>query len=199
MNRSTRAHYVGGVKLSLNSDLQALTNKLINNVQRTKGAPVVGSVVNKILQRDRVPALGFETHAGAVIRPKAISPGLCAGHFQPVTSPQVLNPLVINLPRASLSRTAKRRSILTAKLHHIHDQPRFTGIRPFGQQLVSGQSRVPIPAANSIARISFTNHNQGSETSSNLHPQCFQEPKRKLLAGSKYCSKVPPYSVQFRL
>jgi len=45
-----------------------------------------------------VPALGFEANARTVVQPQPAPFGLFAEYFQPLTPPQPLNLLMIDLP-----------------------------------------------------------------------------------------------------
>ena len=97
---------------------------LIENIQRPKDLPVIGSVVNKVIRLDMIAVLWPQPQAGSVIQPESPFLGLFHRYFQPLTSPQAFNALVIDLP-AGISQQSRNPAIsISTILSHQFDHVR---------------------------------------------------------------------------
>ena len=74
------------------------TAVLIENIQCPKDPSVIGSVVNIVIRPDMIAVLWPQPHTGSVIQPEPPFLRLFHRYFQPLTSPQAFNALVIYLP-----------------------------------------------------------------------------------------------------
>ena len=114
------------VELPLHPDRQAFAAELIDDVQRSVGSPVFCSVMHEVIRPDMVNMPGPETDARSVIEPEPAFPRLLHGNLQPLTTPQALDPLVVQLP-ACLSQHRRNPSIpvtavLPGQFNHVPDQ-----------------------------------------------------------------------------
>src|ERR671921_2748337 len=90
--------HISGLELSAHPDGQALMRELINDVQHPVLSPVMGAVLDKVVAPDMVGPLGSQTDARPVRKPQTPSLGLFGRHFQPLPSPDPLDPLVVDDP-----------------------------------------------------------------------------------------------------
>ena len=87
------------VDLSLRSTRIARhSGELIDDIQHAELPAVVGAVLDEVVGPDMVGALGSEPHTGAVIQPETPLPGLLARHFEPLQTPDALDPLDVHRP-----------------------------------------------------------------------------------------------------
>ena len=56
--------------------------------------------MDKVIRPDMVTVCGYQTKARSVIQPQTAFLRLFTGNLQPLTPPQSLNPLVIDLPES---------------------------------------------------------------------------------------------------
>ena len=119
-------NHIRRVELPLHPDRQAFAAELIDYVQRSVGTPVFRSVMHEVVRPDMVNMPGPETDARSVIEPEPAFPRLLHGNLQPLTTPQALDPLVVQLP-ACLSQHRRDPSIpvtavLPGQFNHVPDQ-----------------------------------------------------------------------------
>ena len=119
-------NHIRRVELPLHPDRQAFAAELIDDVQRSVGSPVFCSVMHEVVRPDMVNMPGPETDARSVIEPEPAFPRLLHGNLQPLTTPQALDPLVVQLP-ACLSQHRRDPSIpvtavLPGQFNHVPDQ-----------------------------------------------------------------------------
>ena len=108
--------------------------KLIDDVEQADFAPVMGTLLEEVIGPDVVAALGPQPDARSVSQPQAGAFRLPGGDLQPLTSPDPLNPLVIDQPAGP----AKQRgdlaiavaAILPGQLDDIVRQPCFIVTAP---------------------------------------------------------------------
>jgi hypothetical protein len=108
---------------------------LIENIQRPKDLPVIGSVVNKVIRPDMIAVLWPQPQAGSVIQPEPPFLGLFHRYFQPLTSPQAFNALVSDLP-AGISQQSRNpaisiSTILSHQFDHVRHQALFIRSAPW--------------------------------------------------------------------
>jgi len=119
-------NHIRRVELSLHPDRQAFATELIDDVQRSVGTPVFRSVMHEVVRPDMVNMPGPETDTRSVIEPEPAFPRLLHGNLQPLTTPQALDTLVVQLP-ACLSQHRRDPSIpvttvLPGQLNHVPDK-----------------------------------------------------------------------------
>jgi len=113
---------------------QALVGELVDDVEHADFASIMGAVLDKVVGPDVVAPLRPEPDARSVIQPQASAFRLPGGDLQPLTSPDPLNPLVIDQPAGP----AKQRgdlaiavaAILPGQLDDIVPQPCFIVTAP---------------------------------------------------------------------
>ncbi len=84
--------------LKLRALVQALTRALVQDVEGSKGPPLMGPVMNEVVGRDMVRVLGAQPDTGSVVQPQTSPLRVFAGHLQPLAPPQALDPLVVDRP-----------------------------------------------------------------------------------------------------
>ena len=89
---------VDGFEPAGDPDGQALVGELVDDVEHSDPAPIVGAVLDKVVGPDVVAVLGPEADAGAVIQPETAALRLPGGDLQPLASPDPLDPLVVDEP-----------------------------------------------------------------------------------------------------
>jgi len=77
---------------------QALVGELVDDVEQAELASIMRALLDKVVGPDMVAALGSQTDARSVIEPQASALRLPGGDFQPLASPDPLDPLVVNQP-----------------------------------------------------------------------------------------------------
>jgi hypothetical protein len=79
-------------------DSQALMGELVDDIEHAELAPVMGSLLDKIVRPDMVGAPGSQPDARSIIQPWASALGLLGRDLQPLASPNPLDPLVVDQP-----------------------------------------------------------------------------------------------------
>ena len=114
------------LQLPRDADGQALTGELVDDAQHPERLSVVGAVSNEVIGPDMVGPLRPQTDARAVVEPQTTAFRLFAGDFQPLTSPDPLDTLLVHRPAGS---TQQRRdpavsvaAILAGKFDDVGSQ-----------------------------------------------------------------------------
>lgn len=68
----------------------------IDHVEHAVFATVMGAVFDEVIGPDVVAPLGPQADTGAVVEPQTPTFRLFAGHLEPLTSPDPLDPLVVH-------------------------------------------------------------------------------------------------------
>jgi len=101
--------------------------KFVDDVEHTDPAPVVGAVLDKIVGPDVIAALGPEADTGSVIEPEPPALGLPGRNFQPLASPDPLDPLVVDEPAGPAQQLGDLAiavaAILPGQLDDVGGQP----------------------------------------------------------------------------
>ena len=95
---SKRLHHVPCCKAAAHHDGQALPRVLVDDVEHPELAPVMGTVLNKVIRPDMVAPFWPQTDAGSICQPEAASLGLLLWHFEPLPAPDPLHPLLVHPP-----------------------------------------------------------------------------------------------------
>src|SRR5277367_2733974 len=105
MKRSDSAS-ITSMALSLrgNPDRQTFMGELLNHVEHAILPSIVGAILNKIVGPDMIAVLGPQPDARSVCQPKPAAFGLLIGDLQPLTSPDPLDPLVVDEPARLLQQ-----------------------------------------------------------------------------------------------
>jgi hypothetical protein len=77
---------------------QALMGERVDDTEQTDFAPVMGALLEEVVGPDLVGALGPQSDARSIRQPQPTTLGLPGGNFQPLASPNPLDPLVIDQP-----------------------------------------------------------------------------------------------------
>ena len=72
--------------------------ELVDDIEQADFAPVMGALLEKVVGPDVVGAFRPQPDARPVSQPQAAALGLSGGDFQPLASPDPLDPLVIDQP-----------------------------------------------------------------------------------------------------
>ena len=103
--------------------------ELIDDVEHADPAPVVGAVLDKVVGPDVIAVLGPEPDAGAVVEPETSPLWLPGRHFQPLASPDPLDPLVVDQPAGPAQQLGDLAiavaAIVSGQLDNIGGQPLF--------------------------------------------------------------------------
>jgi hypothetical protein len=122
-----RINDLSRVQLPLHSDRQAFPAVFVQDVERSERFPIMGSVMHEVIRPDMVAIFGPEANTRAIVEPKPSFLRLFHGHFEPLTSPQALNTLVVHqptcIPQQSRNPTIAVATILAGQLDHVCDQP----------------------------------------------------------------------------
>jgi hypothetical protein len=94
--------HVDGLKLAGDADHQAFVGKLVEHVEHPIPASIMGAVLDKVVGPDMIAVLWPQPNAQSIRQPEPAAFGLPMGDFQPLASPDPLDPLVVDYP-ASLS------------------------------------------------------------------------------------------------
>ncbi len=99
---------------------------LIQDVQRPERPAIVRPMMNEVIRPDMVAIFGPETNARAIVEPKPAFLRLFHGHFEPLTSPQALDTLVVHqptcIPQQSRNPTIAVSTILAGQLDYVCNQ-----------------------------------------------------------------------------
>ncbi len=98
------------------ADGQALMRELVDDVEHADLAPVVGAVLDEVVGPDVIAVLGPEPDTGAVVQPEAPALWLPGRHFQPLASPDPLDPLVVDEPAGPAQQLGDLAIAITAIL-----------------------------------------------------------------------------------
>jgi len=107
----------------------------IENIQCCEDLSVIRSVVDKVIGPDVVAVFRAQSYSGPLIQLQPPLLGLVHGHFQPFTSPQALNALVID-QSTDVSKQRRDPSIpvpatLPCKFDHIRHRAVFVKPAPW--------------------------------------------------------------------
>jgi hypothetical protein len=99
-NKEVREYidHIDRFQLSVHSDGQALMRELVDHVEHPVLPPVMGAILHEVVAPDVVRPLGSQPDARSVTNPKATSLRLLLWHFQPLPSPDPLDPLIVDNP-----------------------------------------------------------------------------------------------------
>ena len=95
------ANHVGGFELPCHTDGQAFTGELVDDAQHPERLSVVGAISNEVVGPDMVGPLRAQTNARSIIEPQTPAFGLFCRDFQPLTSPDPLDTLLVHRPSGS--------------------------------------------------------------------------------------------------
>src|SRR6266545_1403286 len=90
--------HIDGLQLPIDADRQALMGELVDHVEHAVLPPVMGSILHEVVRPDVIAVLRPKTDARSVMEPQTTAFGLLLGNLQPLTPPDPLNPLVVDLP-----------------------------------------------------------------------------------------------------
>ena len=120
---------IDGLEPASHPDRQAFMGELVDDVEHANPAPFMGAVLDEVVGPDVVAVLGPETDAGAIVEPEASPLGLLGRHFQPLASPDPLDPLVVDEPTGPAQQLGHLAVAITAilpgQLDDIGGQPLF--------------------------------------------------------------------------
>ena len=83
---------------ALSADRQAFPRVLVDDGQHAKRSAIVRSIHDEVVGPDVVTVLRATTHAGSVIQPQAAPFWLLLRYFQPLATPDALDPFVVDVP-----------------------------------------------------------------------------------------------------
>ena len=103
------------LQLSLAPDGDAFPRELINHVEHADFPAVVRPVLDKVVGPDMIWVFRSKPNARAVVQPQTAAFRLLVRHFQPLPSPDALNPLDVHDP-ASLVQHRRDATIAIATI-----------------------------------------------------------------------------------
>jgi hypothetical protein len=95
---------VDRAQLAADPDCQALTGELVDDVEHAVLPSVVGPVLDEIVGPDVVRVLRPQPGAGSVVEPETALLGLPGRNFEPLPSPEPLDPLAVHHPASRLEQ-----------------------------------------------------------------------------------------------
>ena len=95
--------HINRLKLAGDTDCQAFVGELVEHVEHSILASIVGAVLDEVVGPDVIAVLRPQSDARSVRQPKPAPLGLLKGDLQPLASPDALDPLVVDCP-ASLAQ-----------------------------------------------------------------------------------------------
>ena len=108
--------------------------ELVDDVEQTKFASLMGALLEKVVGPDMVGVLGPQPDARSVTQPQAGPLGLPSGDLQPLASPDPLDPLVVDQPAGLAQQLGDLAiavaAILSGQLDDVGRQPRFIVTAP---------------------------------------------------------------------
>ncbi len=90
--------HIDGFQLPVHPNGQALARELVDDVEHAELAPVMGAILNKVIRPDMIRILGPQADAGSVVEPEPSFLRLPLRHFEPLPSPDPLDPLLVHEP-----------------------------------------------------------------------------------------------------
>jgi hypothetical protein len=90
--------HIDAFQFAIDADRQALARELVNDVEHAISPTVMGAIFEEVVGPDVIGSLWPQTDAGAVGQPKTPSLGLLVWDFQPLASPDALNPAIADNP-----------------------------------------------------------------------------------------------------
>ena len=93
-----RIQDIPGVKLPLNPDGEAFPRILVDDTQHTEDPPIMCPVLHEVIRPDMALVRRPEPYAGPIIQPETAAFWLFHRHFQPLPSPDAVNPLLVHMP-----------------------------------------------------------------------------------------------------
>src|SRR5687768_13481387 len=90
--------YVHGLQLPAHPDGETLMRELVDDVQHPVLPSVMGAILHEVIAPDVVGLFGSHPDTGSIVEPQTPSLGLFSRHFQPLPSPDTLDPLVVDHP-----------------------------------------------------------------------------------------------------
>src|SRR6185436_13254862 len=86
------------LELAGDTDRQTFMGELVEHVEHPILASIVGAVLDKVVGPDMIALLRAQPNARSVGQPQPAALGLLRWDLQPLTSPDTLDPLVVNYP-----------------------------------------------------------------------------------------------------
>ena len=90
--------HIDGFQFAIDTDRQTLARELVDNVEHAISPPVMRAIFEEIVRPDVIGPLWPQTDAGTVGEPQTPTLGLLVWDFQPLASPDALNPAIANHP-----------------------------------------------------------------------------------------------------
>ena len=103
--------------------------ELVDDIEQTDLAPVMGALLEKVVGPDVVGAFRPQPSARSVGQPQAAALGLPGGDLQPLASPDPLDPLVVHQPTGPAQQLGNFAiavaAILPGQLDDVGGEPCF--------------------------------------------------------------------------
>ena len=96
--------HIDGLELAGDPDRQAFVDELVDHIEHSIFPSIVGAVLDKVVGPDVIAVLGSQPNARSVCQPEPAALGLLRGDFQPLASPDPLDPLVVDEPASLLQQ-----------------------------------------------------------------------------------------------
>ena len=96
--------HIDGLELAGDPDRQTFVGELVDHIEHSIFPSIVGAVLDKVVGPDVIAVLGSQPNARSVCQPEPAALGLLRGDFQPLASPDPLDPLVVDEPASLLQQ-----------------------------------------------------------------------------------------------
>ena len=132
--------HIDGLELAGDPDRQTFMGELVDHIEHSIFPSIVGAVLDKVVGPDVIAVLGSQPNARSVCQPEPAALGLLMGDFQPLASPDPLDPLVVDEPASLLQQPGDLAiavaAVLPGKLNDagsellfVFTAPRFLALR----------------------------------------------------------------------
>ncbi len=104
----------------------SFSTMFIQDVERSEGPAIIGSMMYKVIRPNMVAILGLQTDARSIVQPEPPLLRLFHWHFEPLTPPQTFDTFVIYLPARVSQKggnpTVAISTVLPCQLNHVRNQ-----------------------------------------------------------------------------
>src|SRR6476469_2183723 len=90
--------HIDRLELASDTDRQAFMGELVEHVEHPVLASIMGAVLDEVVGPDMIALLRAQPNARSVGQPESAALGLLRWDLQPLTSPDTLDPLVVDYP-----------------------------------------------------------------------------------------------------
>lgn len=149
---------IDGLQLSLDPNGDAFPRELIDHVEHPDFPAIVRPILDEIVGPDMVGVFRSQSDARTVVQPQPTAFRLLVRHFQPLPSPDALDPFDIYDPASLMQHRSDAAiaiaAVLEGKRRDVCGQRRFV-IRGLGDLALCGTMLTENPACPSFGHFQF--------------------------------------------